>query len=192
MKQLLFVVVILPLITMLMLPGDKNLLTNGSFERFVGGEPVGWVSNNIPNMLNVVSQYGKSSAGKSSVKCAVKYLSGTRMAGMIVQKDIAVNDGELQFDGVYMLSSIDGDVGFVTVDVKTEEGSTMATCEHYLRKPADEFVAFSFSAKLPESARSIDVLLTMIAEKGSSLHEGSHVVFDDLRLTVKGKEEHAQ
>ncbi|MER3523457.1 MAG: hypothetical protein C4326_05150 [Ignavibacteria bacterium] len=66
--------------------GGVNLLKNGDFEKFVGGEPVGWTTNNIPSMLVIVSSSSLSASGKSAVRYDVKKFYETNMAGMINQK----------------------------------------------------------------------------------------------------------
>lgn len=187
MKDILLIVAITLLLPLVLMLEPTNLLKNGDFERFSAGEPIGWTTNNIPTMLSVVSSSSKSYSGKLSVKCEVKDFHGTKMAGMISQKEILVNDGELLLKGVYVLKSVGKDVGFVTVDVKTEGNSTIATCEHYLIDAKDDFVPFTLSAKIPSDAKNIDILLTLMAEKGGRLHEGSYILFDALDLAVVGK-----
>ena len=192
MKNIVLIVVITLLVPLVLMLEPTNLLKNGDFERFSAGEPTGWTTNNIPTMLSVVSPSLKSYSGKLSVKCEVKDFHGTKMAGMISQKEIAVNDGELQLKGAYVLKSVGKDVGFVTVDVKTEGNSTIATCEHYLIDAKDDFVPFTLSARIPNEARNLDILLTLMAEEGGRLHEGSYILFDALDLAVVGKKENKQ
>lgn len=167
--------------------GEGNLLKNGDFEKFSGNDPTGWISGNIPNVLTVVSPSSRSASGKTSVKCEVKDFYGTKMGGTLSQKDIAVNRGELHVKGFYLLKSVGKDAGYISVDVKTEENSTIGTCERYLAEATGEFVPFSFSTKLPDGAKRVDIMLTLMADKNSeSLHEGSYVLFDGLELVVLG------
>ncbi|HXG37703.1 MAG TPA: hypothetical protein VNL36_02915 [Bacteroidota bacterium] len=170
-------------VTMLM--GERNLLKNGDFEKFVGGEPQNWETNNIPSMLVVVSSSTVSSSGKTSVRCEVKNLSGTMMAGLVRQKNIPVVAGDLQLSGAYLLKSVGKDAGFVSIDVKSKSESTIATCEHYLTRSSSEFVPFTLNTRLPSGARTIDLVLTLIAPEGESLHEGSYIHFDALELSVR-------
>jgi hypothetical protein len=170
--------------------GGSNLLKNGDFEKFVGGEPQGWTTNNIPSMLVLVSPSSSSASGKTSVRCDVKSFYGTAMAGLISQKDIRVTPGELQLTGSFLLNSVGNDAGFVSIDVKSDRQSTVATCEHRLTQSAGTFVPFTLSARLPNEARTIDLLLTLIAgTEGESLHEGSFVLFDGLELTVRSTQQ---
>ncbi len=87
MKNIVLIVVITLLVPLVLMLEPTNLLKNGDFERFSAGEPTGWTTNNIPTMLSVVSPSSKSYSGKLSVKCEVKDFHGTKMAGMISQKE---------------------------------------------------------------------------------------------------------
>jgi hypothetical protein len=167
----------------------SNLLRNGDFESFSSGEPTGWTTNNIPTMLSVVTASQNSYAGKVSVRCEVKDFYGTKMAGMISQKNLEVGEGELQLRGAYLLKSQRNDAGFVGIDVKTAGNSTVATCERYLTEAKGGFVLFSFSTKLPKEAKRIDILFTLMPEKhGRSLHIGSYILFDAVELSFQSSE----
>ncbi len=170
-----------------------NLLTNGDFERFAGGEPVGWTTNNIPSMLVVVSPSSVSSSGKRAVRCDVKTFYGTPIAGTLSQRGISVARGTLHLKGMYLLKPTGNDVGFISIDVKTLGGSTVAACEHYLTQATTEFAPFGFTAQIPNEARTVDLLLTLIpGREGGSLHEGSYILFDGLELTIETGREQPQ
>lgn len=165
--------------------GGANLLKNGNFEKFAGGEPVGWTTNNIPSMLVVVSSTPLSASGKRAVRCEVKKFYETNMAGMLRQTQIRVEGREIQLKGWYQFNPVGNDVGFVSIDVKSASGSTVGVCDHMLREPTQALTPFTFSSRLPAEAHTVDLLLTIIpsSEEGS-LHEGSSIVFDDLELTI--------
>jgi hypothetical protein len=185
--------ILVVLILLAVAQGIPNLLKNGDFERFSGGEPVGWTSNNIPSLLVVVVPSSISYSGKSAVRCEVKNFYGTAMAGTLSQRGIDAKRGELQCKGVYLLKSVNNDVGFISIDVKSAGGSTIASCEHYLTQAKGEFVPFSFTARLPDEARTIDVLLTLMPQQeGQVLHEGSSIVFDALELTIRSGSDQVQ
>lgn len=188
-KMMTLVVVLVVAVT----AAGANLLKNGDFERFAGGEPVGWTTNNIPSLLVVVMPSSVSYSGKTAVRCEVKDFHGTAMAGTLTQREIDVTVGELQVKGAYLLRSVGEDVGFISIDVKTSGGSTVAACEHYLPEAKTEFVPFAFTAQLPEEARRIDVLLTLIPHReGQALHKGSYILFDGLELTISSGQEQPQ
>lgn len=186
MKHHIAVFIVVPLLAIL---AEQNLLKNGSFESFPAGEPAGWTTNNIPTMVTVVSASQNSYAGKTSVKCEVKEFYETKMAGMISQRDIEVKSGELVLKGAYLLKSVGKDVGYVAVDVKSAANSTIATCERYFTESGSDFIPFTISARLPENAKRIDILLTLMAEKGAGpAHVGSYILYDALDLRIVGKE----
>jgi len=60
--------ILVVLILLAVAQGIHNLLKNGDFEKFSGGEPVGWTSNNIPSLLVVVVPSSISYSGKSAVR----------------------------------------------------------------------------------------------------------------------------
>ena len=157
--------------------GGKNLVRNGDFERFTGGEPVGWETTNIPNMLAVVSQSTDSHSGKYAVRCEVKDFHGTKMAGMLCLKDVSVSGTSLQMKGFYVLHPVGNDVGFVSVSFKNESSAAIGSMEEVLSKGAEKYLPFSRETKIPETATKMDVHLTLLAGKGNdNVHEGSYML----------------
>jgi hypothetical protein len=169
--------------------GGKNVIRNGDFERFTGNEPTGWETTNIPNMLTAVSQSTKSHSGKNAVKCEVKDFYGTKMAGMLCLKDVNVSGDSMQLKGFYLLHSVAGDRGFLSITFKNA-GSAIGSLEEFLIQSSGEFVHFSRRAKIPDTTSKMDLHLTLLAGKESAgVHEGSYVIFDDLEFVVlSGKE----
>jgi hypothetical protein len=180
-------------VAFLLLPGrtlgQHNLLKNGDFESFTGGEPNRWNSNNIPKALTVVSPSTKCHGGKNAVKCEVKDFYGSKFAGMIMQKNIEISGDALQLSGYYVLGSVGKDVGFISIELQNAEGSTVKLCQENLLNPAPEFTRFLVTGNIPNSAVRLDIKLTLLPGKGSeTLHEGSYILFDDLDLVQASPE----
>ncbi len=164
-------------------PSGRNLLKNGNFEKFTGSEPDAWSTTNIPKLLTVVSPSGKSRSGNFAVKCEVKDFHGSKMAGMIRQKEIDVSGETLRLSGYFLLNSVGKDVGYIALDFQNDEGSTIGMTEHQLTAVKTDFVPFSFDAKVPASSVHLEVKCTLLATTESgNLHEGSSLLLDDLEL----------
>jgi hypothetical protein len=165
--------------------GGKNLLRNGDFEKFTGDEPDGWVTTNIPKTLTVVSAAPGNSHGKWSVRCDVKPFYGTQIAGMIIQKNIPISGASAALTGSYSMSSVGGDIGYVTMEMRNAEGSSVRVCQDYLPATGGAWKTFTLSGSLPAEVVSAELRLTILGGKASeSIHEGSWITFDDLALVA--------
>ena len=166
-------------------PAGRNLLKNGDFEKFKGSEPEGWETTNIPKALTVVSPSTKVHGGKTAVRCEVKDFFGSKMAGMVTQKEVDIAGKTLQMNGYYVLNSVGNDAGFVAFDFQNAEGNTVKLFEENLNQPTGEFKVFSFTVPVPSGAEHLCVRCTVLPGKGSEkLHQGSYILFDDLQLTA--------
>ncbi|MBI3587088.1 MAG: hypothetical protein HY088_08170 [Ignavibacteriales bacterium] len=160
-----------------------NLIKNGDFEKFNGNDPLNWDTGNVPGLLTVVTPTKTAANGSSAVKCEVKDLSGTKIAGMISQKKIAISGKELQFSLSYILKSIGGDVGLIMINFQNADGSNIATTEEHLTISKSDFSTFATTLKIPNGALAIGIRLALLGNSGSgSVHEGSYVIFDDVKL----------
>ena len=169
--------------------GGKNIIRNGNFEKFTGGEPAGWETTNIPNMLTAVSQSTNYHSGKSAVRCEVKDFSGTKMAGMLCLKNLRLSGSLLQLKGFYLLHPVGNDVGFLSVTFKNTNNSTIGSVEEFLSKSTGGYVLVTREAKIPNGTTMMDLHLTILAGKGSNApHEGSYVLIDDLEGIVTTEE----
>ena len=176
------VMTVLPLL-LAFSPAGKNFLRNGDFERFKGNDPEGWETTNIAKVLTVVSPSPRAHGGKFAVRCEVKDFFGSKMAGMVCQKDVPVIRGSMQMIGYFVLRSVGNDAGFVAFDLQNAEGNTVKLFEQNLTEPTDEFKMFALTISVPSSAEHLCLRCTLLPGKGSeSLHEGSFVLFDDLQL----------
>jgi hypothetical protein len=164
---------------------EKNLLKNSNFEKFVGDDPSGWETTNIPNLCVVVSRSTRRVAGNSSVKCEVKDCFGTNIPGMIVQKKIPVSGETLELSFSFLLTSAGGDVGFVTMIFQNKEGSTIRMCEERLTKSTGKFSNFTTTFPVPGDAVAGELKIALLAttEKGE-VHIGSSILIDRMKLFV--------
>ena len=166
-------------------PGGRNLLKNSDFETFTGNEPNGWETTNIPKALTVVSPSPKSHSGKYGVKCEVKDLFGSKMAGLIHQKGIDVPAGSLSLKGYYTLNSLGKDAGFIVLDFRSAEGSTVKLLELNFRESRLEYTPFVLNVDSPPNAVHVEVKCTLLPGEGSEkLHEGSYLLLDDMQLVA--------
>ena len=163
--------------------GAGNLMKNGDFERFAGDEPVGWETSNIPRMCTVVSASARAHGGKLAVKLEVKECFGSKVPGMITQKNIRVTGRDYKMAFFYLVKSVGGDVGYVSMDFKNAEGSTIRMCEQRLIDTKDAFVPLNVNFPAPEGATAGDLRIALLAGRSDgSLHEGSYLLIDDMVL----------
>ena len=166
-------------------PTGRNLLKNGDFEKFKGSEPEGWETTNIPKVLTVVSPSTRVHGGKTAVRCDVKDFFGSKMAGMVCQKEVDIAGQSLQMNGYYALHSVGKDAGFVAFEFQNADGNTVKLYEENLIEPTEEFKLFSLTVPVPPSAEHLCVRCTILPGTGGErLHEGSYIVFDDLQVTA--------
>ncbi|HAL57366.1 MAG TPA: hypothetical protein DCP63_13090 [Bacteroidetes bacterium] len=164
---------------------SQNLLKNGDFEKFTGDNPVGWETTNVPGLLTVVSASKVFKGGARAVRCEVKDCFGSRIAGMVCQKNVEITGEEVKLSGHYVLHSEGNDKALLLICFVSSEGSTLETVEEYLTLNKPEFSSFSKVAKIPNGAERAHIRLTLVADKQSGkLHEGSYVIFDDVKLVA--------
>jgi len=163
--------------------GGGNLIKNADFERFAGDEPVGWETTNIPKMCAVVSPSARAHAGKLAVKLEVKDCFGSKVPGMITQKNVRFAPGDYKMTFFFLMKSVGGDVGYISMDFKNAEGSTIRMCEQRLMDSKDAFVPLNVTFPAPEGTVSGDLRIALLAGKSEgSLHEGSYVLIDGMVL----------
>jgi hypothetical protein len=169
---------------------ETNLLKNGGFEKFVGDDPSGWETTNIPNLCVVVSRSTRRVAGKYAVRCEVKDCFGTNIPGMIMQKRIPVSGETLELSFSFLLTSVGGDVGFVSMVFQNKEGSTIRMCEERLITSAAKFAGFTTTFPVPADAVTGELKIAILAttEKGE-LHVGSSLLVDRMKLFVPSEKE---
>ncbi len=175
---------VLPL-SLALVPTGRNLLKNGDFEKFKGNDPEGWETTNIPKVLTVVSPSSKVHGGKTAVRCEVKDFFGSKMAGMVCQKEVDIAGKTLQMNGFYILNSIGKDAGFVAFEFQNADGNTVKLYEQNLIDPTDEFKMFTLSVPVPPAAEHLCVRCTILPGKGSEkLHDGTYILYDDLQVVA--------
>ena len=174
--------------------GGGNLIRNADFERFAGDEPVGWETTNIPKMCTIVSPSARAHGGKVAVKLEVKECFGSKMPGMITQKNVRVSGGDYRMTFFFLMKSVGGDVGYISMDFKNAEGSTIRMCEQRLMDTKDAFVPLNVTFPAPDGSTSGDLRVALLAGKQEgSLHEGSYLILDDMVLApTKEKAESTQ
>ena len=169
---------------------EKNLLKNGDFENFVGDDPSGWGTTNIPNLCVVVSRSTRAVAGDYSVKCEVKDCFGSKIPGMITQKKIPVSGETMELSFSFLLKSVGKDVGFVSMVFQNGEGSTIRMCEERLTTSGGKFAEFKTTFPVPDGAVTGDLRIALLAtSEDGSLHLGSLVLVDRMRLIVPSAKE---
>ena len=167
--------------------GGKNLIKNGDFERFAGDEPAGWGTTNIPKVCVVVSATTTAHGGKTAAKLDVKDCFGTKIPGMVTQKDISISPGSYTMRMDYFVKSVGGDVGYISMEFKNKEGSTIRVCEERLLDSGGSFKSFTSPFQAPDAAASGELRIALLSAKdGGSLHEGSYVIADDVILVGAG------
>jgi hypothetical protein len=167
--------------------GGKNLIKNGDFERFTGDEPAGWETTNIPKVCVVVSATTTAHGGKTAAKLEVKDCFGSTFPGMVTQKKIPVTGGSYTMRMDYLVKSVGGDVGYISMEFRNSEGSTIRMCEERLTDTGGSFKSFTSPFQAPEAAATGEFKIALLAAKdGGSLHEGSFVIADDVVLFASG------
>ena len=164
---------------------EKNLVKNPGFEKFVGDDPSGWETTNIPNLCVVVSRSTRRVAGNSAVRCEVKDCFGANIPGMIIQKKIPVSGKTLELSFSFILTSVGGDVGFVNMVFQNKEGSTIRMCEERLTTATSKFSEFTTTFPVPGDAETGELKIALLAttEKGE-VHVGSSIIIDRVKLIV--------
>ncbi len=164
---------------------SQNLIRNGDFEKFAGDDPAGWETTNIPKFCTVVTPSPIVHSGKQAVKLEVKDCAGTKFPGMITQKNIPIKGKSFRMQFWYQLRSVGNDVGYISMDFKNAEGSTVRMCEERLTGSKTEFTQFSAIFPAPEGATHADLKVALLAtSRDGTLHEGSFVLIDDISLVV--------
>ena len=168
--------------------GGKNLIRNGDFERFTGDEPAGWETTNIPKACVVVSATTTAHGGKTAAKLEVKDCFGSKIPGMVTQKSISISGGTtFTMRMWYVMKSVGGDVGYVSMEFKNKEGSTIRVCEERLLDSGGAFKPFTGPFQAPDGAASGELKIALLSAKdGGDLHAGSYVVTDDIVLMQSG------
>jgi len=136
-----------------------NLIRNGGFEQFAGDEPVGWETTNIPGVCIVVSPSTKKAAGKTAVEITVKECFGSKFPGMITQGKIRVTGPIMRLSFSYQLSRVGQDVGYIGMDFRNAEGSTIRMCEERLLKESTTFADFTATFPVPADAATAESLV---------------------------------
>jgi hypothetical protein len=114
----------------------------------------------------------------------VKPFYGTQIAGMIMQKNIPLSGSSASFTGSYAMTAVGGDVGYVTMEMRNGEGSSVRVCQDYLPPTGGTWKTFTLGGSIPSEVVSAEIRLTILGGKGSeSIHGGSWITFDDLALT---------
>jgi hypothetical protein len=164
--------------------GGKNLIRNGDFERFAGDDPVGWETTNIPRACVVVSASTNAHGGKSAAKLEVKDCFGSKIPGMISQKGITIaGGGTYSMRMAYVVKSVGADVGYVSMEFRNSEGSTIRVCEERLADTGGAFKTFSSPFQAPDAATGAELKIALLSAKdGGDLHVGSFVIADDIVL----------
>jgi len=164
---------------------ETNRIRNGGFEQFNGDEPVGWETTNIPGVCVVVSRSPRHVAGKSAVELTVKDCFGSKFPGMITQGKLPVSGPMMQLSFSYQLNRIGEDVGYVGMDFRNAEGSTIRMCEERLLKESTTFTTFSASFPVPADAVSAELKVAILATgKEEVLHVGTTLLVDEMRLVT--------
>lgn len=164
--------------------GGKNLVKNGDFERFSGDEPPGWETTNIPKVCVVVSPATNAHGGKLAARLEVKECFGSKFPGMISQKKIPITGGATYTMRMsYIMKSSSGDVGYISMEFKNSEGSTVRVCEERLHDSGGAYKSFSSPFQAPDAAASGELKVALLSGKdGGDLHEGTYVIVDDVLL----------
>lgn len=163
--------------------GSRNLIRNGDFEKFSGDEPTGWETSNVPRICTVVSPSATAHGGKQAVKLEVKDCFGSKIPGMITQKNVPIGSGSYRMTFYYVMHSSGGDAGYVSMDFKNAEGSTIRMCEQRLPDSKDVFVMFKADFPAPEGATAGDLKVALLPPNNEgSLHLGTSLFVDDMIL----------
>ncbi|MBP1678332.1 MAG: Carbohydrate binding domain [Bacteroidetes bacterium] len=164
--------------------GGKNLVKNGEFERFAGDDPAGWETTSIPKVCVVVSASTTAHGGKTAARLEVKECFGSKFPGMITQKNIPITGGSTYtMRMAYVVKSVGGDVGYVSMEFENAEGSTVRVCEERLHDTGGAFKTFTSPFQAPDAAVSGELKVAMLTGKDAgSLHVGTHVIVDDIVL----------
>jgi hypothetical protein len=164
---------------------SANLIKNADFEKFTGDDPVNWETSNIPGSLTVVTSDRLAHGGRKSIRCDVKDFYGSKIAGYVCQKNIPLSGRNLQLSGYYVMHSVGKDAGVVIVCFVSAGGATLGTVEEYFGESKTDFVHFTKDLEAPAEVASCHVRLTILSgPEGESLHPGSYVLFDDIKLVV--------
>lgn len=162
-----------------------NLIRNGGFEQFKGDEPVGWETTNIPGVCVVVSSTPRKAAGNSAVELIVKECFGSHFPGMITHGNIKIAGPTMRLTFSYQLRRVGQDVGYIGMDFRNAEGSTIRMCEERLLTETTSYATFSATFPVPADAATAELKLALLATgKDGTLHEGTKLLVDEMTLVT--------
>ena len=164
---------------------EKNIIRNGGFEQFSGDDPVGWETTNIPGVCVVVSSSPRKVAGNSAVEITVKECFGSKFPGMITQGSIRIGARMMQLSFSYQLTRVGDDVGYIGMDFRNAEGSTIRMCEERLLNDTKSYTTFTATFPVPADAVTAELKLAILATgKDETLHAGTTLLVDEMKLVA--------
>jgi len=77
------------------------------------------------------------------------------------------------------------DAGVIIICFVSPGGATLGTAEEYFRESNKDFAHFTKDVEAPADAATCHVRLTILSDpEAETLHAGSYVIFDDVKLVV--------
>ena len=164
----------------------QDVVPNGGFETWSGGNPVGWVTDNVAGIDTPITQSSNAHGGASAVAGRVAMIFTTPIAGVIgITFSVSMKDAALT--GYYQFAPTGGDRFFVGVGM-SQGGNSIGTGGFTTATAAGSYTQFSipitYNAGTP-NPDSCTIGITILAPPaGGNPHPGTTYLVDDLALTL--------
>jgi len=185
--KLLFLMLLMPSIFL-----GQNPIPNPGFEDWSGGEPVNWVSNNIPNSVIMITQTSTAHSGASAVKCETGNLANnpwpaSLSAGTASDQFIPVSQNYAVLSGYYQLHTTGSDyIGVAAYLYNASKTGIVASISASLDTPVDTYTHFSLEFDYSSGTTDDDaafMLLQFLTSMGVATEIGSYFLLDDLEVS---------
>jgi hypothetical protein len=104
---------------------------------------------------------------------------------MITQGGIRVGTRMMQLSFSYQLTRVGDDVGYIGMDFRNAEGSTIRMCEERLLNDTKSYTTFTATFPVPADAVTAELKLAILATgKDEALHAGTTLLVDEMKLVA--------
>jgi len=185
--KLLFFILLMPSIFL-----GQNPIDNPGFEDWSGGEPVNWISNNIPSTVTTVTQSSTAHSGASAVKCETGNLAANpwpaslSAAGIAGDQYLPVNQNYAALSGYYQLHTSGSDyIGVAAFLYDASKTGIVASITESIDTPVDAYTHFSldFDYSNGNGGDAAFLQLQFLTSMGIAMEIGSYFLLDDLEVS---------
>jgi hypothetical protein len=160
-------------------------IPNGGFERWTGGDPEGWLTTNVPGIVNSVTQSSTAHSGSSAARGEVVLVSNKPYGPLLQSGDdgdgFPVSQRYAALTGYHIFRPVGGD-RFV-VGVVMSRNSTGIGGGYFIDSTAkSSYTQFTVPIQYvnPGTPDTCIVTILISGPQGSDYHVGSMMLVDDL------------